>query len=81
MAEDGWLAAVIAEGDVAEFYLACQFGYVGQFIAGRQAQFSTFLTTVCHFFDALDRRIDSQSGLYAGNTPDDGINGFIDESL
>ena len=91
MADDGRQAAVVAEGDVAQFYLACQFDHVGQFIAKqsggaervtvRQTQVGALRLTVRHLLDALDRRVDSQSGLYAGNSPDDGIDGLVDESL
>ena len=79
--DDGRQVTVVAEGDVAQFYLTCQFGHIWQFVIGRQTQFSAFRLTVGHLLDALDRRVDPQSGLYAGNSPDDGIDGLVDKSL
>ena len=81
MTDDGGQTAVVAEGDIAQFYLTCQFGHIWQFVIGRQTQVSTFLAAIGHLLDALDGRIDSQSGLYAGNSPDDGIDGLVDKSL
>ena len=59
MVEDGWQAAVVAEGDIAQLYLSRQFRYIRQIVAFRQAQLCAFLTKVSHVLDTLDARMGS----------------------
>ena len=72
---------VVAEGDVAQFYLSCQFCHVGQVVARRQTQVWTLLSAVGHLLDALDRRTEPEKGLYAGYGSIDGIDGLVNKSL
>ena len=59
MVEDGWQAAAVAEGDIAQLYLSRQFRYIWQIVAFRQAQLCAFLTNVGHVLDTLDARVGS----------------------
>jgi len=79
--EDGRKAAVVAEGDVAQFYLACQFGHIRQITGGGKIQPGGFITKVGHFLDALNRRMDPQYEYNAVDSLVDGKNGLIHESL
>ncbi len=79
--DDRGQRTVVTEGDVTQLYLARQLGHIGQLIAFRQAQVCALLATVGHILDALDRRVKSHKGLYAGYGSVDGIDGLVDQSL